>query len=228
MTMVLLAAAISVLFIENIPHSHALAAPTIKLNPTSGPGDTPVTVTGSGWRPGRVIDIRIGTSGPSIATPTVASDGTFSTTITIPSDATGQLTISADDAGVTATATFTVTPIPVPVPTPAPETIPSPSLPSGWCTLKLHPYITGTVFKLTEFWLHHFWVTLRFTHPDYTGWVLNGKAYILFYVGGNVFDKVKVTPWPNHINDWPVSEKFAFRHILNFNNAARWFFVYQC
>src|SRR5947208_16763374 len=91
-------------------NAHAQAAPTIILNPTSGPGGTVVTVTGSGWVPGREVFMRFGTSGPSIATPIVASDGTFSTTVTIPSNAMlGPLTISGDQAGVTKTATFTVT-----------------------------------------------------------------------------------------------------------------------
>lgn len=101
--------------------SHAQAAPTMTLHPASGTPGTVVIVTGSGWTPGRIVDIRFGNSGPSIATPTVASDGTFSTTITIPSNAAlGPLSINADEAGVNAAANFTVTPIPTPVPTPIP------------------------------------------------------------------------------------------------------------
>jgi hypothetical protein len=96
---------------ENIIAVRAQPAPTITLHPTSGPPGTVVTVTGSGWTPNRLIDIRFGTSGPSTVTLTTASDGTFSTTVTIPSNAAlgSSITISADLAGVTALATFTVT-----------------------------------------------------------------------------------------------------------------------
>src|SRR5438093_879278 len=113
-TVVLLAAAILVPLAGKAIHSHAQAAPTITLKPTSGPPGTVVIVTGSGWTPGREVFIRFGTSGPSIALPIVASDRTFSTTITIPANAaSGPLTISGDQAGVTAQATFTVTTSPV-------------------------------------------------------------------------------------------------------------------
>jgi hypothetical protein len=108
---VMIAAAVTIPLSSNYIRAHAQGVPSISDNPTSGPPGTVVTVTGSGWSPGGTVDVRLFSfSGPTSAHATVASDGTFSTTVTVPSNTPlGPFTIFADEAGVKATTTFTVT-----------------------------------------------------------------------------------------------------------------------
>jgi hypothetical protein len=111
--------------------------PTLTLNPISGPAGT--VVTGSGWPLNTVVDIRFNSTMISIVKPTVASDGTFTATFTVPQGAVvGPKNIDADEEATpqSVATTFTVTPLSVPVPPPSPT--PSP----GGCTLKLYPSMT--------------------------------------------------------------------------------------
>ncbi|MCP8316490.1 MAG: Ig-like domain-containing protein [archaeon] len=97
----------------------ALAVPTLTLNPTSGPSGTVVTVTGSGFTAGsyRVYFDTNGNSAWNSGEPyktVFAVAGTFSTTLTVPSVASGLYYIRADvwpyTSPATASAPFTVIP----------------------------------------------------------------------------------------------------------------------
>ncbi len=112
--------------------------PTLALNPISGPAGTVVTVTGSGWPANTVVALHFNSTISSIVKPTVASDGTFTATFTVPPGAVvGPKTIDADDEATqhSLATTFTVTPVSVPVPTASPTASP------GGCTLTLSPSI---------------------------------------------------------------------------------------
>ena len=96
------------------PVQAAPAAAQISLSPASGPAGSGVTVSGTGFK--------VSTSGTVIAGSTTfafrtASNGAFSTTITVPAAATGKLTISAKTSSVQASSVFTVT-------SPAPAALP--------------------------------------------------------------------------------------------------------
>ncbi|WP_254865515.1 glycosyl hydrolase [Arthrobacter sp. P2b] len=87
------------------PVQAAPATAQITLSPTTGPAGSAVTVSGTGFR--------VSTSGTVIAGSTTfgfrtTSTGAFSTAITIPSTATGRLTISAKTSSVQASSVFTV------------------------------------------------------------------------------------------------------------------------
>jgi hypothetical protein len=88
------------------PVQAAPATAQISLNPASGPAGSAVTVSGTGFK--------VSTSGTVIAGSTTfafrtASNGSFSTAITVPAAATGKLTISAKTSSVQASTAFTVT-----------------------------------------------------------------------------------------------------------------------
>jgi hypothetical protein len=63
------------------------AQPAITLDPTEGPAGTQVTVTGSGWIPGDTVYIHFAIAGNEVAQATVADDGSFVVSFTVPSDA---------------------------------------------------------------------------------------------------------------------------------------------
>ncbi len=84
---------------------------SITVKPTQGPPGTVVTVTGSGWTPGNVVDISLSSSVTILTKATVAGDGTFTTSFAVPENAaTGQQFVDAKDetTGETAQASFTV------------------------------------------------------------------------------------------------------------------------
>lgn len=86
--------------------------PSITVNPTQGTPSTAITVTGSSWTSGDVIDISLSTSVSVLTKATVANDGTFSASFTVPNNAaTGSQFVTAKDetTGQTAQASFTVT-----------------------------------------------------------------------------------------------------------------------
>jgi len=69
---------------------------TISINPTQGPPDTKVTVTGAGWQPGWTVPIGTDISPTPLANAVADNNGAFSISITIPSSApVGQLRIWA-------------------------------------------------------------------------------------------------------------------------------------
>ncbi len=88
------------------------APPCMSVSPTQGPPGTTVTVTASGWKSGDVVDISLSTSVSVLTKATVAGDGTFTTSFTVPVNAvTGSQFVNAKDetTGQTAQASFTVT-----------------------------------------------------------------------------------------------------------------------
>lgn len=84
----------------------------IWLNPTTGVGSS-VTVSGTGFKASAVGTVIAGSTTFSFTT---ATTGAFSTSITIPAAATGNLTITAKTAPVKASATFVVEAAPAPGP----------------------------------------------------------------------------------------------------------------
>jgi DNA-directed RNA polymerase specialized sigma24 family protein/cytoskeletal protein RodZ len=107
------------------PTAAASASPTgsttavsFQLDPSSGPADTQITVTGNGWTPGSQVTVRFLDNGNHQAgsTAQVVTDqhGSFVTTITAhdSNNATfGPRTVTADDGTHHAEATFTITPL---------------------------------------------------------------------------------------------------------------------
>jgi hypothetical protein len=88
------------------PVQAAPATAQVLLSPASGPAGSAVTVSGTGFK--------VSTSGTVIAGSTTfafrpASNGSFSTSITVPPAATGKLTITAKTSSVQASSDFTVT-----------------------------------------------------------------------------------------------------------------------
>jgi len=99
------------------PTSTATATPlSLALNPTSGPVDTVITVTGQGWLPSTVVSVRFqqanGAVGAEVSAQT-DEDGSFETQLTAHDQSTiaGPRNVIADDGTQTAQATFTITPI---------------------------------------------------------------------------------------------------------------------
>lgn len=86
--------------------------PTISLSPTSGPGGTQVTITGTGFVPDSSVIITFEGLLGTITTVTANSNGGFSTTITVPLlSLPGPHTIAANSASKTFTVTSSTTPI---------------------------------------------------------------------------------------------------------------------
>jgi hypothetical protein len=86
---------------------------SLQLSPSSGPNDTAVTVTGTGWTPGATLTLtyfdRFGNQPSSTVTATVDPDGRFSTSIVAhdPNGVPGPHDVHADDGSQRADATFT-------------------------------------------------------------------------------------------------------------------------
>ncbi len=84
----------------------------ITVSPSTAPQGTLVTINGSGWTSGDVVDISLSTSVSVLTKATVANDGTFSASFTVPNNAaTGTQFVNAKDetSGQTAQTPFTVT-----------------------------------------------------------------------------------------------------------------------
>jgi hypothetical protein len=101
------------------PSGNPSSTPSAQLaiDPTSGPRDTVITVTGQGWEPGAQVVVQFMNSfgGQPGATAQAVTDaeGTFTTTIAAhdsnPNPLPGPHTVTADDSTHHAEATFTVT-----------------------------------------------------------------------------------------------------------------------
>jgi len=132
---------------------------SITVSPTSGSPGTVVTVTGAGWTSGDTVNISISPAElTTLASATVAGDGTFTVSFTIPANEPqgNQFVDAINTAGdQTAQAPFTVTP---PTPTPTPSPSPSPS-PSPTSTPLPKPIKTKT------------------TTPNWGGYISEGKTY---------------------------------------------------
>lgn len=111
--------------------------PTITRSPTSGPKGTVVTVTGTGFSSSLAVDLSFGSLGV-IGSTTADSNGAFSTTITVPSNASpGANTLSVTDGAGLATDPANVVSFTV-----SPSMTASPSSAVGGTTVTL----TGTEF----------------------------------------------------------------------------------
>ena len=89
------------------------AAAQITLNPARGPAGTAVTVSGAGFKASSTGTVIAGSTTFSFQT---TASGAFSTGITIPAVAPGNLTITAKTSSVKASATFAVAATPAPQP----------------------------------------------------------------------------------------------------------------
>lgn len=106
------------LTVSVIQPAGAATSPQISLNPASGPAGSAVTVAGTGFRASTTGTVIIGATTFPFQTTSV---GAFSTGVTIPAAAAGNLTITAKTASIKASATFTVQAAPAPAPAPAPS-----------------------------------------------------------------------------------------------------------
>jgi hypothetical protein len=97
----------------------AQAAGTVTLNPNSGKSGTAVTVTGTGFPKRTNGTITVGSSVTAV---TSSSSGYVTANITIPTNATGKVTVSVKIGTTTASAVFTVTAVVVAPVVPAPST----------------------------------------------------------------------------------------------------------
>ena len=137
----------------------SLPTPSVQvdMNMPSGtdPRGSQVTVSGSGFAPGSSVTVQAHSTPETIGTPTVGSDGSFSGSVTIPTDlAPGTHTVTAsgtgwDGAAVTITsATFTVpdSAAPAPPAPPAAPVIPGATTPhTGEPWSGSGPYVAGTL-----------------------------------------------------------------------------------
>ena len=89
---------------------------TVVLDPTSGPAETQITVTGEGWTPGAQILVQFhnafGNGAGATAQAVADPEGTFTTTIAAHDQnqsIVGPHTVSADDGTHHAETTFTIT-----------------------------------------------------------------------------------------------------------------------
>ena len=89
------------------------AAAQITLNPAQGPAGTAVTVSGAGFKASTTGTVIAGSTTFSFQT---TASGAFSTGITIPAVAPGNLTVTAKTSSVKASATFAVAATPAPQP----------------------------------------------------------------------------------------------------------------
>ncbi len=92
-----------------MPAQAAQAAPAtgrISLSPATGPAGSAVTVSGTGFKASTTGTVIAGATTFPMKT---AASGAFSTSITIPSAATGPLTITAKTSSIQASSVFTVT-----------------------------------------------------------------------------------------------------------------------
>ena len=89
------------------------AAAQITLNPAQGPAGTAVTVSGAGFKASSTGTVIAGSTTFSFQT---TASGAFSTGITIPAVAPGNLTVTAKTSSVKASATFAVAATPAPQP----------------------------------------------------------------------------------------------------------------
>ena len=89
------------------------AAAQITLNPAQGPAGAAVTVSGAGFKPSTTGTVIAGSATFSFST---TAAGAFSTGITIPAVAPGNLTITAKTSSVKASAIFAVATAPEPEP----------------------------------------------------------------------------------------------------------------
>lgn len=97
----------------------AQAAGTVTLNPNSGKSGTAVTVTGTGFPKRTNGTITVGSSVTAV---TSSGSGYVTANITIPTNATGKVTVSVKIGTTTASAVFTVTAVVVAPVVPAPST----------------------------------------------------------------------------------------------------------
>lgn len=94
-------------------HAAPAAAAQITLSPAQGPAGTAVTVSGTGLKASTTGTVTAGSTTFSFQT---TASGAFSTGITIPAVAPGNLTITAKTSSVKASATFAVAATPAPQP----------------------------------------------------------------------------------------------------------------
>jgi hypothetical protein len=139
-----------------IPYlSTAAIGPTISLAPASGPAGSRIQVLGSGFVSATRGRILFDGSATNMPTFKVATDGTFSVSLTVPSAAgsgghaaQAKMTSGAQKNQIVATSTFMVpspaTPTPSPSPTPSPTPAPTPS-PTQAPTAPPTPDPTATV-----------------------------------------------------------------------------------
>ncbi|WP_436775528.1 WxL domain-containing protein [Yinghuangia sp. YIM S09857] len=100
--------------------AQAAAVRVAQINPTNGPVGTDVTVTGTGFTPGKFVYVvgadESGIGGPGVKTATVAPDGTFSLTVTIMQASVTQIRVreGVPSSSPTLFVPFTVTTGPAP------------------------------------------------------------------------------------------------------------------
>ena len=84
-----------------------LLGPVVLLDPTSGPVDTPVDITGAGFAPSSAVAVTF--AGAPVATVTTSPTGTFDTNFNVPlSSSIGDQTVKATQGSNSASKTFTV------------------------------------------------------------------------------------------------------------------------
>ena len=84
-----------------------MTLPSITLNPSSGPINAEVTVSGSGFGSAQVVTIRF--NGEHVRTSASDANGSFSDMFSVPPSSTGNYDVVASDSFNSATAVFTVT-----------------------------------------------------------------------------------------------------------------------
>jgi Bacterial Ig-like domain len=90
----------------NFSTSGATTSAAIIINPTSGPVNTTLTVTGTGFIPNTDVTIKFDSLS---GTDTTDSNGDFSFTFSVPPSTPGEHTVSASQPSILVSKTFTVT-----------------------------------------------------------------------------------------------------------------------
>ncbi|MFC0456128.1 glycoside hydrolase family 26 protein [Arthrobacter liuii] len=99
--------------LSTLQPASAATSPQITLSPGSGPAGSSVAVTGSGFKASTTGTVIVGSTTFAFQT---TSTGAFSTAITIPAAASGNLTITAKTSAIKASAVFVVQAAPAPAP----------------------------------------------------------------------------------------------------------------
>lgn len=119
------------LLLSGVQPATAAPAAHVALNPGTGPAGSAVTVSGTGFKASTTGSVIVGSATFQFQT---TAAGSFSTGITIPVAAAGNVTVTAKTSSIKASTVFVVRASPAPAPAPQPPAVSSDPLRFGVAT----------------------------------------------------------------------------------------------